>query len=392
MGDRDDIDAIRAALSSPREVAAWLDLKGRPEGHGFKALCPAHGDRSPSLSLTVGADGTLRVRCFGCELAGDIFSLVAAVERLDVGRDFPAVLEAAARLAGITLTGRGDGAAHAPRGPRAPLPPPPPPGPPPLPDERFAEIVAPLLALGRLDTEDEVRERGPSRVCADVCAYLAGRGLLELAIAEGWAALPPPGDAQVSWVEMLVDLFGEADVKRTGLVPVSDEGSIVPRGFTQAQARLVIPWRRPDGVITTLQRRRLDDQKPKYVSPIGRAPRFPYGVERAAAAPLGTPLALVEGAIDTAALRELKRRVGDPVLVVGIQGVSGWKREWAGLFAHRPAAIALDGDAAGEAAVEAIRKDMEQAGAMSVARWRAAGGAKDWGALLEPAALMKGAA
>lgn len=390
MGDRDTIDDIRRALSNPREVADRLGLRGRPEGHGFKAVCPAHGDRSPSLSLTVGPDGTLRVRCFGCELAGDIFSLVAAVERLDTGRDFPAVLEAAARIAGVTLTDRPSGA---PRAPRAPLPPPMPAGPPPLDDERFAEIVAPLLTMGRLDTEDEVRERGRSAVCGDVCDYLASRGLLDLARAEGWAALPPQGPSQVSWVAMLVELFGEDDVKRTGLVPVGEDGAIVPRGFVQPGARLVIPWRRPDGVITTLQRRRLDDQKPKYVSPMGRAPRFPYGIERLATAHAETPVAIAEGAIDSAALRTLRRDAGKPAVVVGIQGVSGWRKEWAHLFAHRPVAIALDPDAAGEGAVEGIRSDLERALArMPAERWRPPAGAKDWGALFEPRHDVKGAA
>lgn len=391
--DREDIDAIRRNLASPRYVAQRLGLKGRVEGSGFKAICPVHGDRTPSLSLTVGQDGTLRVRCFGCDLAGDIFSLVAGIERLDAQREFPAVLAAAASLAGVTLHERDGSASSAPAYvPRAPAPPPIPAGPPPLSDERFAEIVAPIMAMGRLDTAEAVRERGPSKVCADVCAYLDDRGLLELAIAEGWGALPPPGDAQVSWVAMLVDLFGEEDVARTGLVPVNEDGGIVARGFTQAQARLVIPWRRPDGVITTLQRRRLDDQKPKYVSPNGRAPRFPYGVETVRSVDYDAPLALVEGAIDAAALRELKRRVGAPVLVVGVQGVSGWKKDWAGLWTGRHAAIALDGDAAGEGAVDGIRRDMEQAGALDVERWLAAGGAKDWAALLEPTALAKGAA
>ena len=393
MGNRDDLDAIRAALSTPREVAARLDLKGRVEGHGFKALCPAHGDRSPSLSLTVGNDGTLRVRCFGCTLAGDIFSLVAAVERLDLATDFPAVVEAAARHAGVTLTDRAGGASRAPRGPRLPAPQPLPAGPPPLPDERFAEIVAPLLTMGRLDTEDEVRARGRSAICGDVCDYLASRGLLDLARTEGWAALPPQGPSQVSWVAMLVELFGEDDVRRTGLVPVDEDGAIVPRGFVQAGARLVIPWRRPDGVITTLQRRRLDDQKPKYVSPIGRAPRFPYGVERVASSNPEAPLVIAEGAIDSAALRSLCAVAGKPATVVGIQGVSGWRKEWAAMFGYRPVAIALDPDAAGEGAVEAIRADLERAGArMPVERWTPPGGAKDWGAMFEPRNDVKGAA
>lgn len=401
MGDRDTIDDIRRALSSPRDVADKLGLRGRVEGHGFKAVCPAHGDRSPSLSLTVGPDGTLRVRCFGCELAGDVFSLVAAVERLETGRDFPAVLEAAARIAGVTLTDRPSGA---PRAPRAPLPPPMPAGPPPLDDERFAEIVAPLLTMGRLDTDDEVRERGRSAVCGDVCDYLASRGLLDLARAEGWAALPPQGPSQASWVAMLVDLFGEDDVKRTGLVPVGEDGAIVPRGFVQGGARLVIPWRRPDGVITTLQRRRLDDQKPKYVSPMGRAPRFPYGIERLGAWDPTIPIVLVEGAIDTEAMRVICARQGTPAVVLGIQGVQGWRSEWCEYFRGRVTAVAFDNVPTDQSEsslrkVEAMRKgierliaDLEPWGVARIERWRPSGDAKDWADMLVEPASVKGAA
>lgn len=31
----------------------------------FKALCPAHGDRTPSLSITEGDDGRVLLHCFG---------------------------------------------------------------------------------------------------------------------------------------------------------------------------------------------------------------------------------------------------------------------------------------------------------------------------------------
>lgn len=43
------------------------ELNGRRNGNGWMVLCPAHGDRNPSLSLDVGSDGKLLVKCFaGC--------------------------------------------------------------------------------------------------------------------------------------------------------------------------------------------------------------------------------------------------------------------------------------------------------------------------------------
>jgi hypothetical protein len=127
MRGRHDIDAIRAALADPFDVCHRLGLEqgAKRQGAGLSVLCPAHGERTASCSVTRGPDRTLRVRCFGCDLAGDVFDLVAAVERLDRRRDFGAVLRRAAELAGVDI----ERAAieHALRAP----PPPPPPKPPP---------------------------------------------------------------------------------------------------------------------------------------------------------------------------------------------------------------------------------------------------------------------
>lgn len=108
---RADIDAVKRALADPREVCRrlGLDQQAKPQGGGgLTILCPAHGDRSPSCSVTRGPDGTLRVRCFACGFAGDVLDLLAVVERLDRNRDFPELLRRAAELAHITLE-RGQG-------------------------------------------------------------------------------------------------------------------------------------------------------------------------------------------------------------------------------------------------------------------------------------------
>ena len=50
-------------------IADWLDrLQGvRKSGSGHKALCPAHHDKNPSLSVTQGAGDKVLVTCFaGC--------------------------------------------------------------------------------------------------------------------------------------------------------------------------------------------------------------------------------------------------------------------------------------------------------------------------------------
>lgn len=386
MRDRTDVENIRSALSTPRDVAQRLGLQGKAVGAGYTVRCPAHGDRTPSCSLTRGPDGTLRVHCFGgCDLSGDIFSLVAAVERLDLGRDFPAVLEAAARLAGVTIsTPSSRAAGYVPV--RLPAPPPPAPaGPPPLSDEVFDELVKSLLWTGRLDD---------SPIATDVSAYLRDRGLLEPAIAEGWAAFPVP-ECQGQWVKSIVDIFGDDVVARSGLVRINDDGEPDFRAFVHRENRLVIPWRNPQGLVSTLQRRRLDSRKdrPKYAFATGRSPVDPYGIEHLVSASSDAPIAFVEGAVDVLALRELLRRDGTPAVVLGIPGVASWSKDrgarWAALASGRVAAVALDADVAGRAAVAAMAEDLVRARACRVEGWTPPLARKDWAELLVPAPSLK---
>jgi putative DNA primase/helicase len=55
-----------------RPVEKVLDrLEGvHQKGGSWKALCPAHEDREPSLSVSEGNDGRVLVKCFaGCDTA-----------------------------------------------------------------------------------------------------------------------------------------------------------------------------------------------------------------------------------------------------------------------------------------------------------------------------------
>jgi hypothetical protein len=128
MHDRELIGRIKEALNDPCDVATRLGLtdQARRQSGGILVKCPVHGDRRPSCSLTRGGDGTLRVVCFGtgCDLSGDVFRLIAAVEHLDVGGDFAIVLRRAADLAGVDIE-RPPLRRRPPSPPPAPRPPPP---------------------------------------------------------------------------------------------------------------------------------------------------------------------------------------------------------------------------------------------------------------------------
>jgi hypothetical protein len=63
--------AVSAAVPECAAAQIAEHLHARRTGHGrWMAKCPAHADRSPSLSISTGRDGRALVRCFaGCDLA-----------------------------------------------------------------------------------------------------------------------------------------------------------------------------------------------------------------------------------------------------------------------------------------------------------------------------------
>jgi hypothetical protein len=351
----DDAGELRRALDDPWRLCEALGLTEGAERQrtGLSVRCPWHPDQGPSCSVTKGPDGTVRARCFGCGRTGDALSLIAAVRSLDLVRDFGAVLREAARIAGRRLGQVGprrDGAGPAVRAP--------------LEDGVFAELAGMLLRLGALDAGELVR---------DVATYLRGRSLLPLAQAEGWGALPQP-PVQRAWLAgILRDTFGPEVLTRSGLV----RGEV----FAEPAARLLIPWRDPAGNVCTLQRRRIDNARPKYLIPAGRPPRWPYGAHWLGGAPPNAAVAIVEGAVDAIALRELCARAERAIVPLGVPGVAGWTASWAELARGRLAYVALDADDTGERAVEDLSADLLVAGAIAVKRWTPRGG-KDWADVL----------
>jgi hypothetical protein len=335
MAERVDPAAVRATLADPRDVARALGLEegARREGAGGLVVrCPVHGDRTPSLSLQI-RGGTLSARCWACGWGGDLLALVAAVERLDVRRDFGEVLKRAAELAGggAVATCKPSLQVHREEAPR-------------LPDDVAAELFGRICEAGRLGSRGAVER------------YLDGRGLLDAARADGWASLPSLNRmldiAREVWQQWRrLGLDGTSSVNpqgcnlgtqgvptrgdssdgptavglnrvvdaakpsgqvsggfafcegSTGITPTGPSAFSSPEDLLVAarlafwgrdgelvtlwgRHRLVIPWRGPDGRIQALQRRLVDAprkmrdgrEEPRYV--LTWAPRWPYGVER----------------------------------------------------------------------------------------------------------------
>jgi len=351
---RDDALRLRRELVDVRKLCAALGLmKGaKPQARGLLVICPWHAEKHASCSVTLGPDGTVRVRCFTCQASGDALALIARVRELDIKRQFLNVLAEAARIAVSEPSARPELVREPVRLALDAL--------------SYNAVTARLLELCSLEREP------------DAVRYLERRKLFIAACHAGVSALPGR-DMQETLLRALLLDFELRTLELSGLV---NNGR-----FVHPFHRLLIPWRSPDGSIDLLQRRRVDEAEPrkKYVLPPGRSPLFPFGAEQIRVQTPGCTIALVEGALDVLALRILARRDGLAILPLGIPGVGNWRKEWAAFAKGRAVRIAFDSDAAGERNVATVARDLRDAGAVRVQRWTPAV-AKDWAACLESGA------
>ena len=88
-------DEIKQRLDIAELIGSYLELK--PAGSGsFKALCPFHGEKSPSFYVSTEKEIW---HCFGCDRGGDIFSFVMDLE----GMSFPEALRLLGKKAGVEI-------------------------------------------------------------------------------------------------------------------------------------------------------------------------------------------------------------------------------------------------------------------------------------------------
>ncbi|HSI20597.1 MAG TPA: DNA primase [Verrucomicrobiae bacterium] len=87
-------DEVKDRLTIEQVVGSYVPLK--KAGRIYKALCPFHGEKTPSF--TVSPDRGV-FKCFGCGKGGDIFDFVSEIE----GLTFPETLKLLADKAGVAM-------------------------------------------------------------------------------------------------------------------------------------------------------------------------------------------------------------------------------------------------------------------------------------------------
>lgn len=104
-----DLEEVRAALlADVPGVLAALGWSLRREGSQLVSkACPARADHSRAVWKISPITGLWR--CMSCGTSGDLFDVIAELERLDTGRDFATVLARAAALVGVTPEDRSAG-------------------------------------------------------------------------------------------------------------------------------------------------------------------------------------------------------------------------------------------------------------------------------------------
>jgi DNA primase len=90
----DNVEQIKQKLDIVDFISQYLTLK--KAGVNYKAPCPFHNEKTPSLMIS--AEKQI-YKCFGCGESGDIFSFVMKME----GLNFPEALEILANRAGIII-------------------------------------------------------------------------------------------------------------------------------------------------------------------------------------------------------------------------------------------------------------------------------------------------
>lgn len=219
-------EQIRERIDVVDLVGEYLTLKGAGQG-AFKALCPFHGEKTPSFHVNRQKQIW---HCFGCDKGGDIFAFVMEME----GMEFREALEHLAQKAGVEL---------------------------PKYDRKSSDDSSRLKAINGF-AEAVYRKYLLSDAGKEASDYLEGRGIPgELAEKFGIGYAPKGWDNLMKIAQQ--KKIGSGELMQAGLALKSKRGTMIDR----FRHRLMIPLRDRHGNTLGFTGRVLDpEDNPKYMN------------------------------------------------------------------------------------------------------------------------------
>lgn len=260
------IDELISRADIVEVVGARVALKRA--GSNYKGLCPFHGEKTPSFTVSPSKGF---YHCFGCSAHGTALGFLMAYDNLE----FPEAVEALAEMMGLEVPRETSG-----------------------PPERKDDNDE-LYALLR---EADQIYRAALRSSETAIAYLKKRGI------DGpTAGRFGIGYAPSAW-DTILRALGTSEARigaliRAGLVIANDTG----RRYDRFRDRIMFPIRNTRGQVIGFGGRVLDSGEPKYLNspetPIFRKGHELYGLYEARQNP-GRPkqMIVVEGYLDVASL------------------------------------------------------------------------------------------
>ena len=227
--------SVAASIKEKLDIVELIGetVQLRKAGTTFKGLCPFHGEKTPSFTVTPTRETW---KCFGCGRGGDIFSFVMERD----GVDFPTALRSLAGRAGVELSER-TSREDAQR-------------------KRLRDALDAAISF----YHQVLTEHSAGAAALD---YLRGRGFTDETIETfrlGWA--PDAWDAMTTAL-MRKRQIAEADLEGAGLVSRRRTGRGV---YDRFRARVVFPIRDASGGATGMTGRILgpqgEDTGPKYLN------------------------------------------------------------------------------------------------------------------------------
>ncbi|MEW6338382.1 MAG: DNA primase [Acidobacteriota bacterium] len=316
-------DLSRSVLERLREVADIVQVVGdavtlRKAGRNWVGLCPFHGEKTPSFSVSR-EKGTYY--CFGCKRGGDVIDYVMAVERLS----FAEAVERLAQRFGVELP------AASPESRRR---------------HEEGDHLREALEAAQASFSRRLGDDRPR-------AFLERRGVtLEAAADFGLGYAPQEWRALT---EALQSKIPERFLLASGLVAQGEAGRI----YDRFRDRVTIPIRSPRGELIGFGGRSVGDDMPKYLNSPETAlfskSRVLFALDRATRSFATTDRAIVvEGYFDCLALH----RAGftETVATLGTTLTEHHVRDLARKV--KRVVVCFDGDSAGLSAARSAMRTL----------------------------------